>query len=62
MKRSLRSHIWKFVIRKIYKKHMSVAEIRAQDASAAKFAGPPPKDVQIERVNIDGIDAAWIRP
>ncbi|HNE70348.1 MAG TPA: alpha/beta hydrolase [Anaerolineales bacterium] len=41
---------------------MSVAEIRAQDASAAKFAGPPPKDVQIERVNIDGIDAAWIRP
>lgn len=62
MKRSLKSHIWKFVIRKIYKKHMSVAEIRAQDASAAKFAGPPPKDVQIERVNIDGIDAAWIRP
>jgi acetyl esterase/lipase len=62
MKRSLKSHFWKFVIRKMYKKRMTIAELRAQDASAAKFMGTPPKDVAVENINIGGIDAAWIRP
>jgi monoterpene epsilon-lactone hydrolase len=63
MRRSLRSHVWKFLIRKIYKeKRMTIAEIRAQDASAGKFMGRPPKDVEVENINIDGINAAWIRP
>lgn len=62
MKRSLKSHFWKFLIRKMYKKRMTIAEIRVQDASAAKFGGPPPRDVEVENINIGGIDAAWIRP
>jgi len=62
MKSSLRSHFWKFVIRKMYKKRMTVSELRAQDASAAKFMGHLPKDVKVENININGIDAAWIRP
>jgi monoterpene epsilon-lactone hydrolase len=63
MKRSLRSHFWKFVIRKMYKeKRMTIDGIRAQDASAGKFMGPPPKDVEVENINIDDINAAWIRP
>lgn len=63
MKRSLRSQFWKFVVRKMYKgKRMSIAEFRMQGVSAAKFAGRPPKDVEVEYVNVDGINAAWIRP
>jgi epsilon-lactone hydrolase len=63
MKRSLRSHFWKFIVRKMYKeKRMTIAEIRAQDASAGKFTGRPPKDVEVEYVKIGGINAAWIRP
>lgn len=63
MRRSLRSHVWKFIIRKMYKeKRMTIAEIRTQDVNAAKFAGRFPKDVEIEHINIDGIAAAWIRP
>lgn len=63
VRRSLRSRFWKFIIRKMYKeKRMTIAEIRAKDASAAKFTGPPPKDVEVENINIDGINAAWIRP
>ena len=63
MKRSLRSHFWKFIIRKMYKeKHMTIAEIRAQDANAGKFMGRPPKGIEVEDVNIGGNNAAWIRP
>jgi epsilon-lactone hydrolase len=62
MRRSLKSHFWKFVIRKMYKKRMTIAEIRAQDAGTAKFAGYFPKDVEVENIHIDGNDAAWIRP
>jgi acetyl esterase/lipase len=63
MRRSFRSHVWKFIIRKTYKeKRTTIAEIRVQDTKAAKFMGPPPKDVEIENINVDGIAAAWIRP
>ena len=62
MKRSLSSHFWKFVIRKMYKKRMTIGGIRAQDASAGKFMDRPLKDVEVEYVSIGGINAAWIRP
>ena len=63
MKRSLRSHFWKYIIRKMYKeKRMTIAEIRAQDANAGKFMGHPPKGVEVEYVSIGGNNAAWIRP
>jgi len=63
MSQSLSSHFWKFIIRKMYKeKRMTIAQIRAQDTSAGKFIGRPPKDVEVENININGIAAAWIRP
>jgi len=63
MSQSLSSRFWKFIIRKMYKeKCMTIAQIRAQDTSAGKFIGRPPKDVEVENININGIDAAWIRP
>ena len=63
MSPSLSSRFWKFIIRKTYKdKRVTIAEIRAQDASAGKFMGRTPKDVEVENININGIDSAWIRP
>ncbi len=63
MRRSLRSHFWKYVVRKMYKdKRMTIFEIRAQDASAGKFIGRLPKNVEVENIHVGGTDAAWIRP
>jgi monoterpene epsilon-lactone hydrolase len=63
MSHSLNSYIWKFILSRVFKgKRKTIAEFRAQDANSAKLMGRPPKGVKVENINIDGINAAWIRP
>lgn len=60
---SLRARFWRFVMRAAFKnQNMKVEQYHVQSAKSAKWMKPPTKGVDIERVNIAGLSAAWIRP
>jgi epsilon-lactone hydrolase len=59
---SLQARFWKIVLRLMFRKHLSIAEHRARGEQTARLSGKIPPDVKMERVEIDGVPAAWILP
>jgi epsilon-lactone hydrolase len=59
---SLQARSWKIVLRLMFRKHLSIAEHRARGEQTARLSGKIPPDVKMERVEIDGVPAAWILP
>jgi acetyl esterase/lipase len=60
---SLRARFWKIILRSIFKnQRLTVEQYHAQSAQGSKWMKPTAKGVEIERVNINGLPAAWIRP
>jgi epsilon-lactone hydrolase len=64
MSLSLRIRFWRFVLQKAFKgRHLTIAQNRAQARQTAWWMECAiPKDVEIERVELEGLRAAWIRP
>jgi len=63
MSLSLRSRFWRFVLRKTFKeKRLTIEQNRARDAKTARLMRYVPKDVEVERTDMDGLRVAWIRP
>lgn len=63
MKRTLTNRFWRFLLKGMFQgKHLTIAEYRAQSISAARFMSRPPKGIEVQRVTVDGIQTAWIRP
>jgi acetyl esterase/lipase len=63
MSLGLRSRFWRFVLRKTFKeKRLTIEQNRARDAKTARLVRYVPKDVEVERTDMDGLRVAWIRP
>jgi epsilon-lactone hydrolase len=62
MSPSLQARFWKIVLRLMFRKHLSIAEHRARGEQIARLSGKIPPDIKVERVEIDGVPAAWILP
>jgi len=54
--------MWKMLMRRTFSKHMSIEEYRALTDNNSRFSPPIPKDVDVDRFEIDGLAAAWIAP
>ncbi len=52
--------IFKTLIRKMFYKPMSIAELRDEQAKSTKMMGKLPKDISLERTEINGIPAEWV--
>jgi acetyl esterase/lipase len=62
MKRTLTNRFWRFLLKRMFQgKHLTIAEYRAQSISAARFMSRPPNDIEVEKINVAGLQAAWIR-
>ena len=60
---SLRSRFWRFFLRiTIKERHLTFTDHRARAARNSGYADRVPKGVKVERIDIDDIRAAWIRP
>jgi monoterpene epsilon-lactone hydrolase len=60
---SLRSRFWRMLLRTTFKEQrLTIAEERARAAKNARFMSRIPKGVKVEKIDIDGIRAAWIYP
>ena len=63
MSLSLRSRFGRFFLRKAFRmQHLSIEQTRAREVQIARWMGYVPKGVGVERVEIEGLRAAWIRP
>ena len=63
MSLSLPARFWRFFLRKTFKEQrLNIEQDRARAAKIAKFMSRVPNGVEIERIDIDGLRAAWIRP
>ena len=63
MMQNLRSRFWRFVLRKVFKERpLPLEQDRARSMKIAKTMNRVPKGVEVERIDIDGLRAAWIRP
>jgi len=60
---SLRTRFWRFVMRAAFKnRRMKVEQYHVQSAKSSKWMKQMNQRLPVERVDIDGLSAAWIRP
>jgi monoterpene epsilon-lactone hydrolase len=60
---SLKSRFWRTVLRKTLKdRKLSIAEHRAMGVKNSKMLGGVSKNIKIEKINIDGVQAEWLVP
>lgn len=60
---SLRARFWRFVMRSAFKnRDLKVEQYHVQSAKSAKWMKLMNQRLPVERVDIDGLSAAWIRP
>jgi acetyl esterase/lipase len=60
---SLRSRFWRTVLRKTFKnRKLSIAEHRLEGVKNSRMLGGVSKNIKIERIMIDGIQAEWLIP
>jgi acetyl esterase/lipase len=60
---SLRARFWRFVMRTAFKnQNLKVEQYHVQSAKSAKWMKPMGTRLPVERVDLDGLPAAWIRP
>lgn len=63
MAASLRSRFWRSVIRKVFQEQgLSVLDERARTLKNSKVHVPFPKVIRVERIDIDGVPCATVRP
>jgi len=63
MSLSMRARFWRFVMRSAFKnQNLKVEQYHVQSANSAKWMKLMDKRLPIERVDIAGLPAAWIRP
>ena len=56
MSLSLRSRFWRFVLRKTFKEQrLTIEQNRARDAKTARLMRYVPKDMEVERTDMDGL-------
>ena len=60
---SLRARFWRFVMRAAFKnQNLKVEQYHVQSAKSSKWMKQMNSRLPVERVDIDGLSAAWIRP
>lgn len=60
---SPRARFWRFVMRSAFKnRRMKVEQYHVQSAQSAKWMRQMNQRLPVERIDIDGLSAAWIRP
>ena len=60
---SLRSRFWRMVLRGMIKNQKTtIVALRANSANNSKMLGKVSKTTQVERIDIDGIQAEWLKP
>ena len=60
MSPSLRSRFWQMLLRRIFKgQHITITQYCAREAQGAGFTSVP-KNVKVDKFDIDGIHAEWI--
>jgi monoterpene epsilon-lactone hydrolase len=60
---SLQARFWRMFFHITFKnKRLTIAENRAWSAKNARLTNRVPKDVNVEKFEIEGVPVAWIRP
>ena len=60
---SFKSRFWRTILRAIFKnKKLSIAELRANGVKNSKMLGEVSKNITIEKINMEGIQAEWLIP
>jgi acetyl esterase/lipase len=60
---SLRARVFYFLVRATFKNQKAtLAQRRIRDAQNARWMNRPPTGVDVERFDLNGLPAAWIRP
>lgn len=60
---SLQAHFWRFVMKNAFRgQALGVAELRARDAKNAHWMNRLPPDLTLEKMELDGLSATWLRP
>lgn len=60
---SLRSRFWRTVLRKTFKnRKLTITQLRADSVNNSKMLGGVSKNIKIEKINIDEIQAEWLVP
>ena len=60
---SFKSRFWRTILRAIFKnKKFSIAELRANGVKNSKMLGEVSKNITVEKINMEGIQAEWLIP
>ena len=60
---SFKSRFWRTVLRATFKnKKFSIAELRANGVKNSKMLGEVSKNITVEKINMEGIQAEWLIP
>ena len=60
---SFKSLFWRTILRAIFKnKKLSIAELRANGVKNSKMLGEVSKNITVEKINMEGIQAEWLIP
>lgn len=60
---SFKSRFWRTILRAIFKnKKLSIAELRANGVKNSKMLGEVSKNITVEKINMEGIQAEWLIP
>jgi acetyl esterase/lipase len=60
---SFQAHVWRFLLKLIFKNRaMTIEQNRAMAVQNDRFAPPVPKDIALKSLNVDGLNSMWIRP
>jgi len=60
---SFKSRFWRTVLRATFKnKKLSIAELRANGVKNSKMLGEVSKNITVEKINMEGIQAEWLIP
>lgn len=63
MSLSLQARFWRLLVRKIFKGQiLSLAGSRKRELENARFMSRIPRGVKVERIDLEGIPAAWVCP
>lgn len=60
---SFKSRFWRTILRATFKnKKLSIAELRANGVKNSKMLGEVSKNIKVEKINMEGIQAEWLIP
>ena len=59
---SLQARFWKMLMRRMFRKRMSIEEYRTLTNSSSRLSPPIPKGMDVHRFEVEAIPAVWISP